>query len=76
MRKHRRKHSELTAEQRMRANARAYANVYQSRGILAPQPCARCGNEDAEKHHPDYALPLAVEWLCRDCHMDEHREAA
>lgn len=52
--------------------ARAIANVAVKRGKLPKQPCRDCGAPKAEKHHPDYAKPLEVIWLCRDCHMAEH----
>lgn len=74
MRKTRPKHSALTSEQRKKANARAYANVYQRRGKLVPQPCERCGVADTQKHHEDYSKPLKVRWLCRPCHLLEHFE--
>jgi len=41
-------------------------------GLIKQKPCERCGNEKAEKHHPDYEQPLKVEFLCRSCHMKEH----
>ncbi len=41
-------------------------------GKVKRQPCSRCGQERAEAHHPDYSKPLAVEWLCRKCHLAEH----
>ena len=50
-------------------NCRAYANVYQRRGRLKPQPCIFCGTR-AEKHHPDYSRPLLVVWVCRDHHLE------
>lgn len=28
---------------------------------------------DLHAHHLDYDRPLEVEWLCRDCHVAEHR---
>jgi len=48
-------------------------------GKLKPMPCWVCGQK-AEAHHPDYARPLEVVWLCRPHHMQAHalveREAA
>lgn len=74
MREHRPKHSELTPEQKFKANSRAYANTYQRRGHLVAQCCERCGSSGAEKHHEDYAKPLEVNWLCRPCHLEMHSE--
>lgn len=73
MRLTRPKHSEMTEEQRLRANARSYANVYQRRGLLVPEPCA-CGAVKVEKHHEDYSKPLQVSWVCRKCHLAEHND--
>lgn len=34
--------------------------------------CSRCDSQFAvHKHHPDYARPLDVEWLCAACHRQE-----
>lgn len=41
--------------------------------ILKREPCENCGAEPTEAHHPDYARPLDVQWLCQPCHADEHR---
>jgi hypothetical protein len=73
MRTHRPKHHELAPVERLKANARSYANVAQKRGRLARCPCERCGAEHAEKHHDDYSKPLEVRWLCRPCHLSIHR---
>lgn len=67
-RRTRTRHREMTPEERQRANCRSYANVYQRRGRLKPQPCVICGSEPVEKHHVDYGRPLLVIWACRDCH--------
>lgn len=42
------------------------------RGHLAPEPCEECGASPAEAHHPDYAQPLKVQWLCGDHHAVAH----
>jgi hypothetical protein len=60
------------AVQRHRGSVRAYANVYQRRGALKPQPCEDCGRSNVEKHHADYSKPLDVTWLCRTCHLRRH----
>ena len=68
------KHSELSDEQRRKANCRAYANVYQRRGTLVPRACAVCCREDGvQMHHPDYSKPLEVVWMCAMCHRLLHR---
>ena len=72
MREWRKTHT-LTGEARKKANARSYANVYQSRGKLTPEPCAVKGcTGKPEKHHHDYSKPLAVEWMCRKHHLQSH----
>lgn len=71
-RDHRPRHVDLPPEQRQRANARAYANVYQRRGKIAPEPCSVCHDPVAQKHHDDYSKPLQVRWLCRKCHLTLH----
>lgn len=67
-----RKITKMTPEQMFKDRVRSYANVYKRRGKLIPQPCP-CGSSNVEMHHPDYSRPLAVIWMCRPCHMAEHR---
>lgn len=45
------------------------------RGLIEPQPCAECGAERADGHHPDYDRPLHIIWLCRRHHRAAHRKA-
>src|SRR3990170_3242747 len=71
-RENRPRHSQLTKLEREKSSARAYANVYQRRGLIEPKPCEVCG-EAAEKHHQDYGKPLDVRWLCRIHHVEHHR---
>jgi hypothetical protein len=59
-----------------RLRARSAASQAARSGKLMPQPCLVCGTlKDLQKHHPDYAAPLTVVWLCRKHHADlHHRE--
>jgi len=45
--------------------------------LVYPDVCERCGkpNLKFDKHHPDYARPLDVVFLCRHCHALLHRKA-
>jgi len=43
------------------------------RGTMTRLPCAVCGSEKVEGHHPDYGQPLVVTWLCRLHHTKEHK---
>lgn len=67
-----RKGRPLTPDQRRKDSARSYANTYLRRGLLQRQPCRECGAANAEMHHPDYAKPIDVIWLCRECHLALH----
>lgn len=50
-------------------------------GSLVPQPCQRCGADglladgrrEVHAHHDDYNKPLAVSWLCQNCHHEWHK---
>lgn len=46
------------------------------RGDLArPLVCQRCGVGGLiDGHHDDYAEPYNVQWLCRKCHGEWHRQ--
>ncbi len=39
---------------------------------LIQQPCIVCGNPQTEMHHPDYAFPLHIMWLCSKHHKRIH----
>ncbi len=68
-----RKTHRLTPEQRKKDNARSHAGIAFRRGQIAKQSCNHCGCRDSEMHHPDYDQPLLVVWLCRLCHLAEHK---
>jgi hypothetical protein len=68
-----RKTHPLEGEARIKDTARSYAGVYKRRGRLIPQPCA-CGSIEVEMHHENYAKPTDVLWLCRACHLAQHRQ--
>lgn len=72
MRLNRPKHSELTPIQKLKANARAYLNVYVKRGIVLKEPCSVCGDNNSEGHHENYTKPLDVVWFCRKHHLEHH----
>lgn len=44
-------------------------------GKVEKLPCeyADCREVRVEAHHPDYAFPLEVLWLCRNHHLLLHR---
>ena len=60
-----RKTHEPTEEQRRKANARSFANVYLRRGKLKKEPCEICSEPEVKMLHEDYDRPLAVRWLCK-----------
>lgn len=69
-----RKTHRLNAEQRRKDNARSYAKEYLKRGYLMREPCLICDDAAAaQMHHPDYAEPLKVVWLCRKHHLYLHK---
>lgn len=72
MRENRKKHSELSPLQRLKANCRSYLNVYLRRGKIIKQPCEVCNSLDVEAHHNDYSKPLEIKWLCRKHHIELH----
>lgn len=68
-----RKTHKLTDEQKKKDNCRSYANSYLKRGNLIRTPCEHCGEVKSQMHHPDYDKPLEIIWLCRQCHMELHK---
>ncbi len=44
--------------------------------LVRPTVCPKCDSSTGriEAHHPDYSDPLRIVWLCKKCHMVEHRK--
>lgn len=43
--------------------------------LVKPTACETCGeSKRLDGHHPDYAKPLEVMWLCRGCHKAWHKK--
>lgn len=61
---------------RNRIKTRAHLAVGRAikKGALQKRCCEVCSNEKVEAHHPDYAEPLKVVWLCRKHHGEIHRQ--
>lgn len=66
-----------TTEEAIKRNgARALLNRAVKEGkITKPQFCEDCGLGDGviEGHHSDYSKPYEVNWLCKPCHTETHR---
>jgi hypothetical protein len=62
----------------LNASANGKATYAIKIGILVrPAVCGECGKPPAKYtkilgHHDDYAKPLEVRWVCRNCHMLIH----
>lgn len=61
-------------EYRIKHSARQKVNNALQSGIIVRSPfCQHCGRPSKTvAHHPDYANPLAITWLCRPCHRQLH----
>lgn len=55
--------------------ARRLINEAVQKGIIEREGCEQCGAR-AHAHHPNYARPLAVIWLCPIHHRREHDRLA
>lgn len=72
--------TEMKKEWRDRYPLKAYAQGVIFRAtiegrIKRPNICSICHKYcKPESHHRDYSKPLEVIWLCRKCHLEEHRK--
>lgn len=62
-----------TDEQRLEA-WRIFKAALKAGNLVKPSTCAWCGKaaKKIDGHHPDYARPLMVVWLCASCHKIHH----
>ena len=72
MRNTRKKHKDLSQEDKLKANARSQVHVYIKRGKIIKGIC-KCGETKVQAHHEDYNKPLEVIWLCVNCHIKLHK---
>lgn len=50
-------------------------NAIRDGRLRKPAHCSKCKKAGRiEGHHPDYAKPLEVIWLCSGCHTEWHKE--
>ncbi len=60
-------HKNNVEKVKARYQARRYSEV--------PKKCSECSlSGSVDGHHNDYSKPLEVQWLCRQCHANVHRE--
>jgi hypothetical protein len=59
---------------RDKLEAHAAVRVALRKGVLRRGKCEVCGSFLVDAHHPDYAQPLNVRWLCRRHHQALHAE--
>lgn len=56
----------------------ALRRAVRSGQLIKPCTCEDCRQQFPlamiHGHHEDYAQPLAVNWLCPQCHADRHRK--
>jgi hypothetical protein len=54
---------------------RSVKEAKRSGRLIAPMCCENCGEKKLlDAHHSDYSQPLKVDWLCRKCHLERHRQ--
>jgi hypothetical protein len=66
----------LTQNPDKRAAHVILGNAVRGGRVEKPKNCSICGSAGRiDGHHHDYTMPLDVTWLCRQCHVNEHKEA-
>jgi len=67
---------EYPTKEQARATYRQFKAALAKGVLVRATACAWCGRSDLpiQGHHPDYARPLMVVWLCLKCHAAHHRQ--
>jgi len=73
MRDNRPKWTPVYFEEKQKMRARSRSRDYVNKGYIVKERCVLCGKKDTEVHHRDYADPLNVLWVCKDCHAAIHK---
>ena len=64
----------IDGNQDKRAAHNLLNSAVKSGRVRKPDKCSKCGEGGRiEGHHTDYTKPLDVMWLCRQCHVNEHK---
>ena len=77
---HRATHNEKAKEYQLRHPQKCKArkqlqHAVKCSSIIKPDFCNDCGRKGfVEGHHSDYNRPLKVDWLCKKCHIEIHKE--
>lgn len=61
--------------ERQKEKCRSLTRHYVSTGAIQKLPCRDCSSPDVQAHHENYHDPMAVIWICLDCHRRLHMEA-
>lgn len=61
----------MPEKEKIKARSISYY-AYKS-GKIEKKPCEVCGSKKTEMHHPDYAEPAEVIWLCKKHHIEARK---
>ena len=67
---------EYPTNEQVREVYKQYKRALASGQLVKATACAWCGETKLRihGHHPDYARPLMVVWLCARCHRQHHAQ--
>jgi len=65
---------ETRKDWKFKIEARNYTTRCIKKGLITRKNCEVCGDENSVAHHINYERPLEIIWLCRSCHVAEHKK--